>query len=40
MYENGSHVTPPSMERKSPCGEVPAYHRPGSLGCPGVSQNT
>ncbi len=29
-YENGSQVTPPSSERNSPCGEVPAYHAFGS----------
>ncbi len=39
IEEKGSHVTPPSSERKSPCGEVPAYQDPGSLGWPGVSQN-
>jgi hypothetical protein len=37
--ENGSHEMPPSAERKSPCGEVPAYHAPGSAARPGVSQN-
>ena len=30
MPENGSQVTPPSSERNRPCGEVPAYHAPGS----------
>src|SRR5689334_7910488 len=33
------HVAPPSSLRNSPCGEVPAYHVPLSLACPGVSQN-
>src|SRR2546422_610813 len=35
-----SHVWPPSSERNSPCGDVPAYHTLGSLLCPGVSQKT
>jgi hypothetical protein len=34
-----AHVTPPSSERNSPCGDVPAYQTFGSLACPGVSQN-
>ena len=34
-----SHVAPPSAERNSPCGDVPAYHTPGCDACPGVSQN-
>src|SRR5512143_1389344 len=38
MVENGDQVTPPSSERNSPCGEVPAYQTPGSLACAGVSQ--
>src|SRR6266436_2213582 len=37
--EKGSHVTPPSSERNSPCRDVPAYHESGSLAWPGVSQN-
>ncbi len=37
--ENGRHVSPPSSERKSPCGEVPAYQTSGSFACAGVSQN-
>src|SRR5882757_9922657 len=37
--EKGSHLTPPSSERNSPCGDVPAYHESGSLAWPGVSQN-
>src|SRR5215510_3126548 len=36
----GAHVTPPSSLRNSPLGDVPAYHVPGSLACPGVNQNT
>ena len=32
-------VTPPSSDRNRPCGDVPAYQTPGSLACPGVSQN-
>jgi hypothetical protein len=28
MHENGAQVTPPSAERNSPCGEVPAYQTP------------
>ena len=39
MFENGAHVTPPSSERNSPCGEVPAYQTSGSLACAGVNQN-
>ena len=31
MMENGSQVSPPSSERNSPCGEVPAYQAFGSL---------
>ena len=34
-----SHVAPPSVERNSPCGDVPAYQTPGSRAWPGVSQN-
>jgi hypothetical protein len=37
--ENGAHVTPPSSERNSPCGEVPAYQTPARSAWPGVSQN-
>src|SRR3990167_5834183 len=37
--ENGSQVSPPSSERNSPCGEVPAYHALGSFAWHGVSQN-
>ena len=29
-----AHVTPPSAERNSPCGEVPAYQTPGSRRVP------
>ena len=36
----GSHVSPPSSVRNRPCGDPPAYQTPGSLLCPGVSQNT
>ena len=36
--ENGAQVTPPSSERNSPCGEVPAYQTSGSLAWAGVSQ--
>ena len=39
IMENGSHVSPPSSERKRPCGEVPAYQAFGSLAWHGVSQN-
>src|SRR5574339_702425 len=39
IMEKGAHDTPPSAERNRPCGEVPAYQTPGSLACPGVSQN-
>src|SRR5207237_9282804 len=35
-----SQVLPPSSVRPRPWGDVPAYHTPGSLACPGVSQNT
>ena len=35
-----SQLMPPSSERNSPCGDVPAYQTPGSDACPGVSQNT
>ncbi len=38
MMENGSQVSPPSSERNSPCGEVPAYHAFGSFAWHGVSQ--
>src|SRR5258706_1145772 len=34
------HVLPPSSEANRACGDVPAYQRPGSVACPGVSQNT
>ena len=34
----GSQLEPPSSDRKSPCGEVPAYQEPGFDGWPGVSQ--
>jgi len=37
--ENGAQVTPPSSERKRPCGEVPAYQTPGWLAWAGASQN-
>src|SRR5262249_42598843 len=37
--ENGDQLTPPSSERNSPCGDVPAYQTSGWLACPGVSQN-
>ena len=36
--DTGAHVAPPSSDRKSPWGEVPAYHVSSSLGWPGVSQ--
>ena len=39
MEENGFQLTPPSSERNSPCGEVPAYHTFGSDAWAGVSQN-
>jgi hypothetical protein len=38
MLEKGDQVDPPSSERKSPCGEVPANQTPGCEACPGVSQ--
>src|SRR5258706_3523194 len=37
--EYGSHELPPSALRNKPCGAVPANHTPGSLACPGASQN-
>ena len=36
----GSQVTPPSCERNSPAGELPAYHVAVSDAWPGVSQKT
>jgi hypothetical protein len=36
---DAAQVAPPSAERNSPCGEVPAYQTPGSVGMSGVSQN-
>lgn len=38
MTEKGRQVSPPSSERKSPCGEVPAYQTPGSFAWQGVTQ--
>jgi hypothetical protein len=38
MHENGAQLTPPSSERNSPCGEVPAYQTSGCRAFPGVSQ--
>ena len=35
----GVHVTPASSLRKSPGGQVVAYHAFGSLGCAGASEN-
>src|SRR2546427_2919289 len=34
-----SQVAPPSGLRNKPGGDVPAHQTPGSLRCPGVSQN-
>ena len=36
---SGSQLTPPSSDRNSPCGDVPAYQVSRSLAWPGVSQN-
>ena len=36
----GAQVSPLSSLLNRPCGEVPAYQTPASLGCAGWSQNT
>jgi hypothetical protein len=38
--ETGTQVCPPSPERNSAGGDVPAYQSSGSLSAPGCSQNT
>ena len=38
--DTGAQVVPLSALLKSPLGEVPQYHTPGSLAWPGVSQKT